>query len=69
MSERPDDPFEPIASQKPIVIGEDLYGISVLELEERVAILKAEIVRCENEMGKKQNEMAAAHDIFKTKPL
>lgn len=67
--DRPGDPFEPTASQKPIHIGEDLYGISVLELRERVAILRAEIVRCENEMGKKQNDLTAAHDIFKTKPL
>jgi len=63
------DPFDPVASQKPIVIGEDLYGISVLELRERVAVLKAEIVRCENEMGKKQSDLSAAHDIFKTKPI
>ena len=66
---RPDDPFEPTASQKPIHIGEDLYGISVLELQERIAILKEEIIRCENELGKKQNEMNAAHDIFKTRKL
>ena len=62
----PDDVYEPRASQTPIVIGEDLYGISVAELEERIRILKLEIVRIENELGKKQGEMNAAHDIFKT---
>ena len=62
----PDSVFEPRASQKPIVIGEDLYGVSVAELAERIAILREEIVRCENELGKKQGEMDAAHGIFKT---
>ena len=62
----PEDPFEPTTGQKPIVIGEDLYGISVAELEARIAILKLEIVRIENELGKKQTEMTRAHDIFKT---
>ena len=65
----PDDVFQPVASQKPIKIGEDLYGISVIELEERIAILKEEIIRCENELGKKQNEMSAAHDIFKKRDV
>ena len=65
MSETPDDVFQPVASQRPIEIGEDLYGISVVELQERIAILKEEIIRCENELGKKQTEMNAAHDIFR----
>ena len=62
----PDDVYEPVASQTPIVVGEDLYGISVAELEERIRILRLEIVRIENELGRKQTEMNAAHDIFKT---
>lgn len=63
----PDDVFQPVASQRPIEIGEDLYGISVAELEERIAILREEIVRCENELGRKQGEMSAAHEMFKKK--
>jgi uncharacterized small protein (DUF1192 family) len=65
----PNDAQHPPASQSPIVIGEDLYGISVAELQERMSILKAEIQRCEAEMGKKQSEMTAAHDIFKKKDV
>jgi|GEM_PF-1538631 len=65
----PNDAKNPLASQSSIVIGEDLYGISVVELEERIVILKAEIARCEGELSKKQTEMSAAHDIFKKKDL
>lgn len=62
----PEDVYEPRVGQTPIVIGEDLYGISVAELESRIAVLKLEIVRIENELGKKQTEMNRAHDIFKS---
>ncbi len=44
--------------------GEDLYGLSVSELDERVAIYKAEIERLEVERDKKQAETNAAHAIF-----
>ena len=48
-------------------IGEDLYGISVDELEERISILKDEILRLERELTKKNQERAAAEDIFGSK--
>jgi len=45
-------------------IGEDLYGVSVAELKDRVVILQSEIVRIEAELTKKQSDMSAAELIF-----
>ncbi len=44
--------------------GEDLYGLSVAELSERIMIYQAEIVRLEAEREKKQAETDAAHALF-----
>jgi uncharacterized small protein (DUF1192 family) len=46
-------------------VGEDLYGISLAQLRERVEVLRAEITRIEAEIGKKGAEMSAAEDFFK----
>jgi uncharacterized small protein (DUF1192 family) len=51
-------------SETAFAIGEDLYGVSVAELEERVGILQAEITRIERELTKKQSELSAAELIF-----
>ena len=48
--------------------GEDLYGLSVSELDERIAIYRSEIIRLEAERVKKQAETDAAHAIFGKKP-
>jgi len=48
-------------------IGDDLYGISVDELETRVGILKEEISRIELELGKKLADLSAADMLFKPK--
>ncbi len=45
-------------------IGEDLYGISVDELETRLIVLKSEISRLEVELAKKKQELSAANQIF-----
>jgi len=50
------------------VPGEDLYGLSVSELDERIAIYQSEIKRLEAERVKKQAESDAAHAIFGKKP-
>jgi len=50
------------------IAGEDLYGLSVSELDERIAIYKSEIIRLEAERVKKQAESEAAHAIFDKKP-
>lgn len=47
-----------------ITVGEELYGHSVAELEERVERLKAEIERTQAEMRKKTSERAAADAFF-----
>lgn len=44
--------------------GEDLYGLSVSELDARIAVYREEIVRLEAERVKKQAEADAAHAIF-----
>ena len=44
--------------------GEDLYGLSVSELDGRIALYRAEVERLEAERVKKQAESDAAHAIF-----
>jgi uncharacterized small protein (DUF1192 family) len=46
-------------------VGEDLYGISVAQLSERVEILNAEIARINVELTKKGAELSAAENFFK----
>lgn len=50
------------------IIGEDLYGVSVTELTERLDVLRAEISRIETELTKKQGELSAAQQLFGRKP-
>lgn len=47
-----------------IVIGEDLYGFSINELETRIASLKIEITRLNTELEKKKRERGAADKLF-----
>lgn len=49
------------------VPGEDLYGLSVEELRERVSIYEAEIERLSAALTKKEQELSAADLIFKPK--
>ena len=44
--------------------GEDLYGLSVSELDARIILYQAEITRLQAERVKKQAESEAAHAIF-----
>ena len=44
--------------------GEDLYGLSVSELDDRIRLYQSEIARLEAERVKKQAETDAAHAIF-----
>ena len=48
-------------------IGEDLYGVSVAELNERIVILRAEIIRIEAELAKKESDLSAADLLFAPK--
>jgi len=59
--------FDDDSSKKPInqpLPGEDLYGLSVSELDERISLYQSEITRLEAERAKKQAETEAAHAIF-----
>lgn len=51
-----------------IVIGEDLYGISVRELENRIVLLTTEITRVEAELSKKQKDLLDAEQLFGKNP-
>ena len=44
----------------------DLERLSVEELKQRIAALKADIAACEAEIEKKQKHKSAADDIFKS---
>ena len=50
--------------KRQITVGEELYGHSVAELEERVEELQAEIERTRAELKKKTSERAAADALF-----
>ena len=45
---------------------QDLYGLSVGDLKERVAALKAEIARCEAAMSDRGDTRAEAEKLFKS---
>jgi uncharacterized small protein (DUF1192 family) len=46
-------------------VGEDLYGVSLTQLTERLEILRAEIARIEAEIQKKDAELSEAENFFK----
>ena len=56
-----DEPTKKVESPTP---GEDLYGLSVSELSDRIAIYQAEIIRLEAERDKKAKDQDAAHALF-----
>lgn len=44
---------------------QDLYSLSAADLEERIASLRAEIARCEQEIAKRGSTRSAAEKLFK----
>ena len=54
-------------SETAFEIGEDLYGVSVAELNTRLGVLRNEISRIELELTKKSDELSAADLLFKPK--
>jgi uncharacterized small protein (DUF1192 family) len=56
-----DKPKKKIAHE----IGQDLTLLSVTELDERVALMRAEIARLEADKAKKQAQRSAADQFFK----
>ena len=51
-------------TSKNFSVGEDLGKLSVVELEERIALLKAEIMRIEAAITTKKSTTAAAAALF-----
>jgi uncharacterized small protein (DUF1192 family) len=49
-----------------IVLGVDLYGMSVGDLEERIALMEAEIARCREAIGQRNATKDAAAAFFKS---
>ena len=61
------DENESMRQSGTLIVGEDLYGISIEELKERLSIFEAEIKRVEAELEKKIRERSAAEGIFGSK--
>lgn len=57
----------PSSKTQIVTVGDDLYGVSVKELEQRIKILKAEIERTEQALAKKSAELSEAEAFFKPK--
>lgn len=55
---------EPRQNETIFTIGEDLYGVSLDELRERLSVLRFEGERIEAEIAKKEKDMSAAHELF-----
>jgi uncharacterized small protein (DUF1192 family) len=56
---------EPRTRPRPHEIGQDLSTLSVAELNDRIALLKAEIARLEAELRSKGATRSAADALFK----
>ncbi|MEP9387517.1 DUF1192 domain-containing protein [Mesorhizobium sp. KR9-304] len=56
---------EPLKKPKPHEIGQDLSLLSVGELTERIALLRAEIERLEAELKAKSATKSAAESLFR----
>jgi uncharacterized small protein (DUF1192 family) len=61
------DPEEPLPRKKQpdIVLGEDISMLSAHELEKRIAVLEAEIVRCREAIAHRNATKSAADAFFK----
>ena len=60
------DENEPKTPATAHVLGEELYTLSVEDLDERIAALQAEIARLEAEKQSKKSSRDAAHAFFKS---
>ena len=59
------DDITPVTS-KTFALGEDLRTLSIAELEARVGLLEAEIVRLKTETEAKRRQAAAADALFRS---
>ena len=58
LNEKPDMTLGYLAKQ-------DLYDLSVVDLEDRIDALKSEITRCENALGDRGSSKSEADKLFK----
>lgn len=56
---------EPVKKKLAHEIGQDVALVSAEELEERIAVLRAEIVRLEGEVEKRRASRSAAEAVFR----
>ena len=56
---------EPLKKARPHEIGQDLSLLSVAELTDRIALLRGEIARLENELQAKGATRTAAEKLFR----
>lgn len=61
-----DEPKEPPDLTLARIGKQDLYTMSVGDLEERITSLKAEIARCEKALSERGSTRAAAEKLFKS---
>lgn len=61
------DQNESLRQSGTTTVGEDLYGISIEELKDRLSLFEAEIIRVKAELEKKKRERSAAEDVFGSK--
>jgi uncharacterized small protein (DUF1192 family) len=55
----------PLNKTAPVWATEPLDAFSLNELDERIALLRSEVVRCETMIASKRSSNAAAEDVFK----
>lgn len=60
-----DEPLKPEPTGAASLAKEDLEALSVFELEERIALLKAEIARTEKMIISKNSSQDSAEDVFR----
>jgi uncharacterized small protein (DUF1192 family) len=60
-----DEPKEPPDLTLSKIAKQDLYSMSVGDIEERIASLKTEIIRCEKALADRGSTRSAAEKIFK----
>jgi uncharacterized small protein (DUF1192 family) len=57
---------EPKKQESKVVVGEDLATLSIDELEERIGILNAEILRIKEAIDAKRASLGVADSFFKS---
>jgi uncharacterized small protein (DUF1192 family) len=59
------EPDEPRRKKSEVLLGEDIYYLSVPDLEERIAALEVEVARCRDAIKARNATKSAADILFK----